>query len=85
MKRTRTVQERKGTGLDVPKHQVRYPWDTWFNEIKKRNGMVVLQKGVHFKCRVIGMRSNILQAAFRDGIRVSIHTTDDSITITKGV
>jgi len=84
MGRGRGISQVSRIDLLKAKHQVRYPWDTWFGEVEQWK-TVVLQKGIHFVCKVLGMRSNVLQAAERYGIRVSIQTTDDTISISKGV
>lgn len=61
---------RKGRPRDL------YPWDTWF-PLRR----FILVRGVHYRCQPHGMYRNIVQAAQKRGLKVSIHVDGDTLNV----
>lgn len=59
-----------------------YPWEKWFSTDTSVTPLV-LTKGVHFHCQLLGMAQQIRQRAVDRGVRISIHTeNDDTLLVT---
>jgi hypothetical protein len=54
----------------------RYPWKVWF---KKK--ILKLLRGKDYECMDHGMHSNVVQAAKRHGVKVSLSVGDGSVTV----
>lgn len=76
LKVKRTREEKEMIAKARVKRKTRYPWDKWLTQPQ-----TILLRGRDYRCTTFGLAQQVRQQASRRGIRVSVHTTQDSVTI----
>jgi transposase-like protein len=72
-----TPEEREArTKAQIKEPQVRYPWDRWLSQPR-----TILVRGRDYHCTTLGMVQQVRLRAYKSKVRVSVHTTQDSVTI----
>ena len=53
-----------------------YTWDDWFSHPKFK-----LERGKHFPCQSHGMSIMVRQAAYKRGLKVSVHIHEETLIV----